>query len=409
MTWDTLIIDAHVATMEVGGTPWGAIQDAAVAIESGHIAWVGPVGTLPGDPEQMAGEVISLAGRWLTPGLIDCHTHIVFGGNRVAEFEQRQQGVSYEEIARRGGGILSTVEATRASSVEQLTAESRGRIQSLIREGITTLEIKSGYGLDLDTERRMLQAARQLGEEMGITVVTTYLGAHTIPPEYVDCVDDYLDLICNEVMPALFAEGLIDAVDAFCESIAFNAGQVERVFDRAQSLGLPVKLHADQLSNSCGAALAARYQALSADHLEHTDEAGVRAMADAGTVAVLLPGAFYCLNEKREPPVALFRKYGVSCAVATDCNPGSSPVVSPLLMMNMACRLFGMTAEESLAGMTREAAKALGLESDRGTIEAGKRADLAVWDITHPAELSYWLGGGDANAVLVTGNWLQPR
>jgi imidazolonepropionase len=342
-------------------------------------------------------------GRLATPGLIDCHTHLIFAGSRVAEFEARQLGASYAEISRGGGGILSTVEATRRASREQLLDSARRRARALRDEGVTTLEIKSGYGLDFATERRMLRIARALAEDPGLHVQATYLGAHAVPPEFEGRSEDYIALVCEEVLPKLAAEGLIDAVDAFCEGIAFSPGQVERVFQRAVDLGLPVKLHADQLSDSGGAALAARFNALSADHLEFTREPGVRAMAAAGTVAVLLPGAFYTLGETQRPPVELLRRHRVPMAVATDCNPGSSPAVSLLLMMNMACRLFGLSPEEALAGTTREAAHALGLQGECGTIEPGKRADTVLWDILDPAELSYWLGGNPAATVAVRG------
>jgi imidazolonepropionase len=346
-----------------------------------------------------------MGGGWLTPGLIDCHTHLVFAGNRVAEFEQRRNGATYEDIARRGGGILATVAATRAASEEALLAESRPRALSLAREGVTTLEIKSGYGLDLDTERRMLRAARQIGSGNGgkPDVRTTYLGAHALPPEFAGRADAYIDFVCDEVLPTLAREGLVDAVDAYCETIAFDAAQTTRVFHRAAELRLPVKLHADQLSDCGGAALAAQHSALSADHLEYTTAAGVAALAAAGTVAVLLPGAFYTLGEKQLPPVAELRRRRVPIAIATDCNPGTSPSVSLLLMMNMACHLFGLTPEECLAGVTRSAARALGLHHDRGMLTQGMRADMILWDIAQPAELTFWIGGNPVRQVIRNG------
>jgi imidazolonepropionase len=407
--WDSLWIDGHVATMASGTAPYGTIRNGAVAVSAGRIAWVGPQRDLPDAPDRCAGQVHSLGGAWLTPGLIDCHTHIVFAGNRIAEFEARRNGASYEQITRQGGGIVATVAATRAASPEALLSSARSRVVELMRGGVTTIEIKSGYGLDLDTERRMLRVARVLGTDLGIGVRTTFLGAHTVPPEFVGRADDYVTFICEAVLPALAAEGLVDAVDAFCERIAFDAGQVARVFRRARELGLPVKLHADQLSDGGGAALAAGHGALSADHLEYTVTAGVDALAGSGTVAVLLPGAFYALGETRLPPVADLRRRGVPMAVATDCNPGSSPALSLLLMMNMACHLLRLTPEECLAGVTRCAASALGLGSDRGTIETGKRADLVTWDISEPAELVYWMGGNPMISVIAGGKHIAGR
>lgn len=401
--WDSLWIDVNVATMARGAAAYGAIRDGAVAVRDGRIAWVGPRQDLPAEAEACAGDVHRAGGAWLTPGLIDCHTHLVFAGNRIAEFEARRTGASYEELARLGGGIQSTVAATRAASAVELVTAAWPRLRYLVNGGVTTLEIKSGYGLDLDTEGRLLRAARELGRKAGISVRTTYLGAHAVPSGFGGRADDYIEFVCNEVLPTLAAEGLVDAVDAFCESIGFTVPQVERVFQRARQLGLPVKLHADQLSDGGGAALAARHGALSADHLEYTSPAGVEALARAGTVAVLLPGAFYSLGETQRPPVAELRRHGVPLAIATDCNPGSSPAVSLLLMMNMACNLFRLTPEECLAGVTRCAAQALGLERDRGTIEAGKRADLAVWQVSEPAELSYWIGHNPLLSVVADG------
>ena len=392
MHWDSLWIDVNVATMVPGQAPYGAIREGAVAVQDGRIAWVGRQAELPADPGRCAGRVHRMDGAWLTPGLIDCHTHLVFAGDRLAEFEARRSGATYEELARLGGGIQATVAATRAASTEDLLATARSRLARLARDGVSTVEIKSGYGLDLDTERRMLSTARELGRSSGISVHTTYLGAHAVPPGFPGGADGYVEFICNEALPSLAADGLVDAVDAYCESIAFSAAQVERVFQRARDLDLPVKLHADQLSDCGGAALAARLGALSADHLEYASPAGVAALAEAGTVAVLLPGAFYALGETRRPPVEELRARGVPMAIATDCNPGSSPVLSLLLMMNMAAHLFRMTPEECLAGVTRSAARALGLDGDRGTIETGKRADLAAWRIRTPAELCYWIG-----------------
>lgn len=397
--WDSLWLADHVATMADGGV----LHDAAIGVQDGRIAWIGPRAELPGEPERLAGEITSLGNRWVTPGLIDCHTHVVFAGNRVGEFVQRQQGVDYAAIARAGGGILSTVAATRLAGIDELVDAALPRVRALLAEGVTTLEIKSGYGLDLDTERRMLQAARRLGDVTGLRVVTTYLGAHAVPPEFAGRYDDYIDFVCNDAMPVLAAEGLIDAVDAFREDIAFDTRQVERVFERARELGLPVKLHADQLTDGGGAGLAASHSALSADHLEFTDETGAAALAAAGTVAVLLPGAYYGLGGDRVPPVALFRDHGVAMAVATDCNPGSSPTLSILTMMNMACRLFGLTTDEALAGVTRCAARALGLERECGTLEPGKRADMVAWDIDAPEELCYWLGRNPAARIVVGG------
>ncbi len=391
----------HAATM-VGGR-YSIIEDAALVTFGERIEWIGPRAELPaGD----YAETIDLGGAWLTPGLIDCHTHTVFGGNRSGEFEQRLEGVSYAEIAAAGGGIASTVRATRTASEDELLASAGQRLRSLLRDGVTTVEIKSGYGLDLASERKMLRVIRRLGETLPLTVRSTCLAAHALPPEYAERGDDYIAHICAEMLPALAAEGLVDAVDAFCEYLAFSPAQVERVFIAARALGLPVKLHAEQLSSLGGSSLAARYQALSADHLEFMTEADAQAMAAAGSVAVLLPGAFYFLRETQLPPMDALRKHGVTLAIASDLNPGTSPALSLRLMLNMACTLFRMTPEEALAGVTLHAAKALGLAGSHGSLEAGKVADFVAWDIARPAELSYWLGGELSKRVVRHGEEL---
>ena len=384
----TLWQHCHVASM-VGGS-YSIIENAAIITRAGLIEWIGPRAELA---PQAGLETVDLAGAWVTPGLIDCHTHAVFGGNRSGEFEQRLQGVSYAEIAAQGGGIASTVRATRAASEEQLLASARQRLEALMRDGVTTVEIKSGYGLDLANERKMLRVARRLGEALPLTVRSTCLAAHALPPEYAGRADDYIQHICDELLPALAGEGLVDAVDAFCEHLAFSPAQVERVFIKARELGLPVKLHAEQLSSLHGSSLAARYQALSADHLEFMTEDDAIAMAAAGTVAVLLPGAFYFLRETQLPPMEALRRHGVKIALASDLNPGTSPGLSLRLMLNMGCTLFRMTPEEALAGVTTHAATALGLGSTHGTLEAGKVADFVAWQIDRPADLAYWLGG----------------
>ncbi|GAB5388618.1 MAG: imidazolonepropionase [Alphaproteobacteria bacterium] len=386
---DRLFVGARLATMIAGDTTYGAIEAGALAVGQGRILWAGPMAEMP---EINAARVDDLEGRWITPGLIDCHTHIVYGGNRAEEFEKRLQGVSYEQIAKAGGGIISTVNATRSANEEELYKSAEIRLSAMIDEGVTTIEIKSGYGLTTDSEIKMLSVARLLGESCPVTVTTSFLGAHAIPPEYKDDADGYTDLVAGDMLDAVMAEGLADAVDGFCEGIAFSTDQMRRVFKAAAAYGIPVKLHAEQLSNLGGAALAAEFMALSADHLEYLDQAGVDAMAKAGTVAVILPGAFYTLHETQKPPIEALRKAGVPMALATDCNPGSSPVTSPLLTMNMGCTLFAMTPEETLAGFTRDAARALGLGAVMGTLEMGKKADLAIWDINHPAELSYNIG-----------------
>ena len=391
MRFDTIWRDARIATFAPQAAGLGEVT-GAVAAKDGRIAFVGPEGGLPTGWD--AAKTVKLDGRWITPGLIDCHTHIVYGGDRAHEFELRLKGASYEEIARAGGGIVSTVKATRAASEDQLVAQSLRRLDALLAEGVTTIEIKSGYGLDLVTETKMLRAARRLGRERDVRVTTTFLGAHAMPPEAQGTDKDkdaFIAKVCA-MIPQIKRAGLADAVDAFCEGIAFSPEQTARVFDAAKASSLPVKLHADQLSNLHGAALAARYDALSADHLEYTDEPGVAAMAQAGTVAVLLPGAFYVLREKQLPPVEAFRRHKVPMAIATDCNPGTSPITSLLLTMNMASTLFRLTVEEAIAGVTREAARALGKLDDIGTLETGKACDLAIWDIERPAELVYRLG-----------------
>jgi imidazolonepropionase len=404
--WDLLLTDARIATMRQGAPDYGAIDAGAIAVAGGMIDWIGAARDLPG---QSAAETRSLDGRWVTPALIDCHTHLVFGGQRAEEYERRLRGVSYEDIAAEGGGILSTVEATRAASEEQLYADALARLQALAHEGVATVEIKSGYGLDLDSELKMLRVARQLGERSGLSVRTTLLAAHTVPPEFEGDADAYMNHVVEEILPAVAGKGLADAVDAYCESIAFDARQVERLFVRAKSLGLRVKLHADQLSDGGGAELAAHFGALSADHLEYTSAAGVRAMGESGTAAVLLPGAYLTLNEKQPPPVAELRGNGVPVAIATDCNPGTSPLCSVHYAMGLASRLFGMTPEECLAGVTREAARALGLGHDRGTLEIGKRADIAVWDLDHPRDLAYWLGTHPLSDLLLAGRSYSPK
>lgn len=384
-----LFIDLNVATMGDSQVAYGLIKDAAIAVTDGFVDWVGPIADLP--PVIASLPRTSLGGRMVTPGLIDCHTHIVHGGDRAAEFEMRLNGASYEEVARAGGGIVSTVTATRAATEADLLSDALCRVDVLIAEGVTAIEIKSGYGLDVETELRMLRVARAIAIHRPIRVKTTFLGAHATPADYAGRDDAYIDEVCIPTLRAGHADSLIDAVDGFCEGIAFQPAQIARVFDVARELGLPVKLHAEQLSNLGGAKLAASYGAMSADHLEYLDESGVRAMAEAGAVAVILPGAFYTLRETQAPPIDLLRKHGVAMALATDINPGSSPLNSLLLTMNMGCTLFRMTPEEALCGATRNAARALGL-SDTGTVAAGMRADLVVWNIKHPAELAYRIG-----------------
>lgn len=396
---DLVLTDVHLATMSEGAAPYGIVENAAIAISDGRIAWVGPAAELPA----ANCEIRSLNGRWLTPALIDCHTHLVFAGNRAEEFELRLKGVSYEEIARTGGGIMSTVNATRAASDDELLGATAERLHALQREGVATVEIKSGYGLNAETELRMLKVIRALAASTGLSLRSTFLGAHAVPAEYKGKSGEYIDLVCNEMLPAAHEAQLADAVDAFCENIAFSTDEVTRVFERAQSLDIPVKLHADQLSDGGGAALAAGFNALSADHLEFTSTAGVKSMAKAGTAAVLLPGAFLTLGETQLPPIAAMRDNGVRIAIATDCNPGTSPICSLRATMNLARALFHITPEECLAGVTRNAAHALGLAEERGTLEAGKRADIAVWDIAHPRELSYWMGLNELSELLIAG------
>ena len=391
----TLWQHCHVATMAQG--KYSIIEDAAMVTAGSLIEWIGPRSQVP---TADYAQVHDLQGAWVTPGLIDCHTHTVFGGNRSGEFEQRLEGVSYAEIAAKGGGIASTVRATRAASEDELFASAHKRLRSLLRDGVTTVEIKSGYGLDLANERKMLRVARRLGEALPVSVRATCLAAHALPPEYKDRADDYIEHICTDMLPALAAEGLVDAVDAFCEYLAFSTEQVERVFKVAQQLGLPVKLHAEQLSSLHGSSLAARYHALSADHLEFMTEEDAIAMAASGTVAVLLPGAFYFLRETQLPPMEALRKHGVKIAIASDLNPGTSPALSVRLMLNMACTLFRMTPEEALAGATQHAATALGMGATHGSLEVGKVADFVAWQIDRPADLAYWLGGELDNRVV---------
>jgi len=383
-----LLINATLTTMD-GAPAYGLVDEGAVAVRAGRIAWAGPASDLPG--EFKLDESLDLKGRLVTPALIDCHTHVVHGGNRAREFEMRLEGASYEEVARAGGGIVSTVAATRAATQDQLVTDALTRVDAMIAEGVTTIEIKSGYGLDIENELKMLRAAKTVAEKRPVRVRTSFLGAHAVPAEYKGRPDAYIDEVCIPALEVAHAEGLIDAVDGFCEGIAFSPEQIARVFDKAKSLGIAIKLHAEQLSNLGGAKLAASYGALSADHLEYATAEDAAAMAKAGSVAVILPGAFYTLRETAAPPIQAFREAGVPMAVATDCNPGSSPMSSLLLSMNMACTLFRMTPEEALAGVTCHASRALGLD-DAGRIKPGLRADLAIWDVEHPAELAYRIG-----------------
>lgn len=402
--WDLLLTDARVATMRADTDGYGIVEDAAVAIADGRIAWLGAAAELP---RRKAAETRELGGRWLTPALVDCHTHLVFGGDRAEEFERRLGGVGYAEIAAEGGGILSTVRATREAEIDELYDDARQRLRQLAAGGVATVEIKSGYGLDAAGELKMLGVARNLGESAGISVTTTFLAAHALPPEYAGHPNRYIDMVIADILPEVVERELADAVDAYCERIAFDAPQVARLFRAATEAGLPVKLHADQLSDGGGAELAAHFNALSADHLEYTPVNGVRALADAGTVAVLLPGAYLTLNETQLPPVGLLRDFGVPVALATDCNPGTSPLLSMPMAMALGCRLFGLTPLECLAGATRNAAQALGLAADRGTLEKGKRADIAIWDVAHPRDLSYWMGSNPLHGLLVAGLDLQ--
>ncbi|MBO6582340.1 MAG: imidazolonepropionase [Hyphomonas sp.] len=404
MTRPTLFTDCTVATMESGRPSYGLIEDAAILQRDGLIEWVGRSGAVPGKRNEMAEQ--SLQGRLVTPALIDCHTHLVFGGNRAKEFEQRLQGVSYEEIARSGGGINSTVESTRTASFEALVSASLRRLDDLISDGVAVVEVKSGYGLTIEDEIRMLRVARKLEALRPVKIVTTWLAAHALPPAFKDRPDNYIDEVAIPGLVRAAEEGLVDAVDGFCEAIGFSPAQIERVFQAAASLGLPVKLHAEQISDLKGALLAARYSALSADHLEFLSETDVPEFARAGTVAVLLPGAFYTLRETKLPPIAALRKHGVDIAIATDCNPGSSPLSSLLAAMNMACIQFSLTPEEALAGTTRNAAKALGLAGMYGEITQGAKTELAVWDVAHPADLSYWIGRSPLHMRLSNRNYM---
>ncbi len=401
----TLWTNCRLATMQADALQaYGLIEDAALVVDGDQIQWVGPRSALPNDLRQRCDAVHDAHGALITPGLIDCHTHLVYGGDRALEFELRLNGATYEDIARRGGGIASTVQATRSAGPDELLQQSQRRLLALLAEGVTTLEIKSGYGLALAHERKTLQVARLLGQQHGVDVRTTFLGAHALPPEFAGRSDDYVDEVLR-MLALLHAEGLVDAVDAFCERIAFSPAQVERVFAAASQLKLPVKLHAEQLSDSGGAQLAARFGAISCDHLEWLSDEGAAAMAAARSVAVLLPGAFYFLRETRIPPIELLRRHGVPMAVSTDCNPGTSPCTSLLLMLNMACTLFRLTPEEALAGVTRNAAQALGLR-DRGVLAAGMRADFVLWDLQHPAQLSYALGARPSVQTVFNG---EPR
>ncbi|WP_179295158.1 imidazolonepropionase [Mesorhizobium sp. WSM3868] len=394
--------NARLATMAEGAAGLGIVEKGAIAARDGLIVYAGSEADLPAAAGQGA-ETVDCQGRWITPGLIDCHTHLVYAGNRANEFEMRLAGATYEEVARAGGGIVSSVKSLRAASEDELVSQTLPRLDALMAEGVTTVEVKSGYGLDADNEKKSLRAARRLASERPITILTTCLAAHALPPEARGDKDAFIDLVAGTILPAVAAEKLADAVDGFCEGIAFSPEQIARVFDKAKALGLPVKLHADQLSNLHGAALAARCGALSADHLEYTDEEGAAAMAGSGTVATILPGAYYFIRETKRPPVELFRRQGVKMAVATDSNPGTSPLTSLLLTMNMAATLFGLTVDECLAGVTREAARALGLLDRIGTLEAGKSADLAVWNIERPAELVYRMGFNPLHARIWRG------
>jgi imidazolonepropionase len=400
--WDGLLLDARLATMQLHGAPHGLIERGAIGWQDGVITFAGPQAGLPDAPERLAEHVARADGALVTPGLVDCHTHLVFGSDRANEFELRLNGASYEEIARAGGGIASSVRATREADEGSLLAQSLPRARALLADGVTTIEIKSGYGLDRDTELRMLRVARRIGETLGVGIRTTLLAAHALPPEYAGRADDYIDEVCERIVPIAAQSGLADAVDAFCETIGFTPAQTRRVFEAARAHGLPVKLHADQLSDLHGASLAAEFGALSADHLEWTGDDGVQAMAAAGTVAVLLPGAYYALRETKLPPIAALRAAGVPMAVATDLNPGTSPLLSLRLAMGMACTLFRLTPEEALRGATAHAARALGLD-DRGTLAAGRRADFVVWDAERPADLCYWIGGNLARDVYIGG------
>ncbi|MEM1023531.1 MAG: imidazolonepropionase [Myxococcota bacterium] len=408
--WDLLLLDGHAATLRDHAVdPWGTLREAAIGIQAGRIAWVGPRSELEGPAEEIAIECRSLAGAWVTPGLVDCHTHLVFAGNRADEFEDRLHGDSYADIAARGGGIQATVAATRAASEEALLASARTRCRALMAEGATTIEVKSGYGLTVTDELRMLRVARKLETLEPVRIVTTLLGAHACPAEFRSDPEAYVDLVCRDMIPQARAQGLADAVDAFCEDIGFSPSQVERVLEAATKAGLHTKLHAEQLSDQGGAALAARFGALSADHLEWLSDEGIAAMAEAGTVAVLLPGAFYALRETRQPPVKALRAAGIPMALASDCNPGSSPTTALQLMMSFGCTFFGLTPAEALAGLTREGARALGRAQDLGSIEVGKCADLAIWNIDHPRDLAYWVGGGRLQGVYFGGRLRGPN
>ena len=407
MSWDQVWIDVNVATMSPSvSAPYGAITDAAIAVKEGKIAWVGPRSELP-EFDVLSTPVYRGKGGWITPGLIDAHTHLVFAGSRANEFELRLQGASYEEIARSGGGIISTVKACREASEAELFELGRKRLNALAKEGVTTIEIKSGYGLDTETELKLLRVARELGKHHHVDVKTTFLGAHAIPPEYKDDVEGYVDLVINEMLPAIIEAGLADAADVFCENIAFSVEQTERVLSAAKKAGLDIKLHAEQLSNLGGSAMAAKLGAKSVDHIEYLDEDGIIALSKSGTCATLLPGAFYFLRETQMPPIELLRKHKVPMVLASDYNPGSSPLCSSLLMLNMGCTLFRLTPEEALAGMTRNAAKALGIEDKVGVLEAGMQADFCLWDITTPAELSYTYGAGACLEVVKAGHLIH--
>lgn len=398
--WDAIWFNGSLVKCENG---YCFTKNAAIAVKNKKIAWLGKMSELFGSVNELANHCYDLQGRCLTPGLIDAHTHVIYAGNRAHEFEQRLQGISYEEIARRGGGIQSTVTATRAASEDELLAQSLPRITAMLANGVTTLEIKSGYGLDFSSELKILRVAKRIENLLPLTIIKTFLGAHIVPQEYHDQADKYLDLICHELIPTIAKEQLADHVDVFCEKIAFNLEQTERVFKAAQQYKLGIKCHAEQLSDSNATQLAAKYRALSVDHLEYLSLGGIKAMVESNTVAVLLPGAFYYLREKKLPPIDLLREYNIPMAIATDCNPGTSPVISLLLILNMACTIFRLTPEEALLGVTQQAAKALGIENNLGTLTVGKSADFAVWNIDHPTELAYYVGANPLHQLVKAG------